>query len=120
MDDSHKDIEIIIWKIPPIEVYQITDEQFTLIEEGCGKVSQDFTFATNFLSFGIAFLLALLGGTFSEVLRTIFIMIVVVCAFGCLYTGVRWWRQRKKVPDVIAKIRSRKTEPQAQPPEQHG
>ena len=80
-----------------------------------GQVSHDFTFATSFLSFGVAFLLALLTATFSERLRNFFILIVIVCGAGFLYTGYRCWKEKGKVPDVIAKIRSRKTEPQTPP-----
>jgi hypothetical protein len=106
---------IITYTIPRIEVYQVTDDELCRIEEGYGQVGQDLNFATSFLSFGAAFLLALLTATFSERLRTIFILVVIICGIGFLVTGVRWLRQRKKVPDVIAKIRSRKTEPQVPP-----
>jgi len=115
MNGPQKDAEIVTYKIPRIEVYQLTDDEICRIEEVCGQVNQDFSFATTFLSFGIAFLLALLTATFSERLHTIFIIVVVICGIGFLYTGIPWWGQRKKVPDVVAKIRSRKTEPQAPP-----
>ncbi len=117
MNGPQKDAEIVTYRIPRIEVYQVTDDELCRIEEGCSRVSQDFNFATNFLSFGIAFFIALLTATFSESLRTIFIIILVVCGVVFLYTGARWWRQRKKAPSVIAKIRSRKTEPQLPPTE---
>jgi hypothetical protein len=113
MDGSDKDAEIITYRIPRIEVYQVTDDELCRIEEECGKVSQDFAFSTSFLSFGIAFTIALLTAPFSEWLRTVFVILVIVCGVGCLYTGIRWWSQRRKVPEVVAKIRSRKTEPQA-------
>ncbi len=115
MDGPQQDAEIVTYKIPRIEVYQVTDDELCRIEEGCGQASQDFTFATSFVSFGIAFLLALLTATFSESVRTLFIVVVIICGLGFLYTGSRYWQQRKKVPDVIAKIRSRKAEPQAPP-----
>jgi hypothetical protein len=115
MDGPQKDAEIVTYRIPRIEVYQVTDDELCRIEEGYGHVSQDFTFAISFLSFGIAFLIALLTATFSENLRTVFIVAVIICGIGFLYTGCRYWGQRKKIPNVIAKIRSRKTEPQAPP-----
>lgn len=113
MEGPQQEPEIVTYIIPRIEVYQVTDDELCRIEEGHGQVSQDFTFATNFLSFGTAFLLALLTATFSERLRIIFILVVMACGSGFLYTGYRWWKERRKVPNVIAKIRSRKTEPQA-------
>ena|SRR5260221_208203 len=115
MDGTQHDAEIVTYKIPRIEVYQVTDDELCRIEEGYGQVSQDFSFATTFLSFGVAFLLALLTATFTEVLRRIFVTVVIICGIGFLYTGYRYWNQRKKVPSVIAKIRSRKTEPQVPP-----
>jgi hypothetical protein len=107
--------EIVTYKIPRIEVYQLTDDELSRIEEGCGQVAQDLTFATTLLSFGGAFLIALLTATFSEKLRTIFIAVVIICGLGFLYTAIRWWQKRKVVPNVIAKIRSRKIEPEVPP-----
>jgi hypothetical protein len=118
MDAPHRDTEIITYRIPRIEVYQVTDDELCRIEEGCGRVSQDFAFATTFLSFAVAFFIALLTATYSDKLRTIFIAITVICAVGSLYTGIRWWMNKTRVPDVIAKIRSRRTEPQVPPTEQ--
>jgi hypothetical protein len=118
MDGEKQDPEIVTYRIPRIEVYQVTDDEICRIEETCGHVSQDLTFATSFLSFGTAFLLALLKATFSATTRTIFIIVVLICGIGVLFFGSRWWWRRKKVPDVITKIRSRKTEPQASPTSQ--
>jgi len=115
MDGPQKDTEIVTYRIPRIEVYQITDDEMCRIEEGCGHVSQDFGFATFFLSFGVAFFIALVSAQFSDKLRPVFIVVVVICGVGALYTGIRWWMQKGKVPEVIAKIRSRKTEPQVPP-----
>ena len=115
MDAPQKDTEIVTFRIPRIEVYQVTDDELCRIEEGHGRVSQDFTFATNFLSFAVAFFIALLTGTYSDRLRTTFIAFTIICALGFLYTGVRWWMNKTRVPNVIAKIRSRRTEPQAPP-----
>lgn len=105
--------EIVTYKIPRIEVYEVTDDELSRIEEGYGQVEQDLTFATTFLSFGTAVLIALLTATFSEKLRILFIVVTCVCGVGFIYTGVRWWRKRNLLPNVIAKIRSRKTEPEA-------
>jgi hypothetical protein len=112
MGGPQKDPEIVTYKIPRIEVYQITDDEMCRIEESCGKVSQDFTFATNFLSIGIAFYIALKTATFSDTLRVIFTTVIIVCGIGFLYTGARWWLQKGRIPEVISKIRSRKTEPE--------
>jgi hypothetical protein len=107
-----EDLEVVTYKIPRIEVYQLTDDELCRIEEGCGQVAQDLTFAVSFLSFGIAFLIALFTASFSQTLEIVFISLSVVCGLGFLYTGIRWWQKRKAIPNVIARIRSRKVEPE--------
>ena len=112
MDAQSKDgPEIVTYKIPRIEVYQVTDDELNRIEEGYAQVGQDLTFATASLSAGLTLLIALLTAHFSEGLRDFFIAVVVICTFVCVYTGARFLRARAKAPGVIAKIRSRKTDP---------
>jgi hypothetical protein len=36
----------------------------------------------------------------------------MISGFVFLYKGIGWWRMRKAAPKVIAKIRSRKTDPE--------
>jgi len=107
-----KEPDIVTYRIPRIEVYQVTDDELGRIEEGCSQVGQDLTFAVAFLSFAIAFFITLLTGTLSDLKRGIFIVTVVVCAVVSLYTGMRWMRARKRAPNVIANIRSRKDNPE--------
>jgi threonine/homoserine/homoserine lactone efflux protein len=95
-----------------MEVYQVSDQELKQIEETYGHVGQDLTFAIAFFSFGLAFLIALLTATLSEFHRLIFINVVIICGVVFLYTGIRWWRTRKTVPNVIANIRSRKPNPE--------
>lgn len=106
--------QIVTYSIPRIriEVYQLTDDELSRIEEGYGQVGQDLTFAVTSLSFCIAFIIALITASFSERLFIIFLSLVVVFALVALYTGIRWWRARKAAPTVIATVRSRKVEPQ--------
>jgi hypothetical protein len=112
-DGSQKEqVEIITYGIPPMEVYRVFDHELKQIEETHGRVGQDITFAIAFFSFGLAFLIALLTATLSDSRRLIFINIVIICGVVSLYTGIRWWRARKKVPNVIASIRSRKPNPE--------
>lgn len=117
-DAPKQQTEIVTYKIPRIEIYWVTDEELCRVEESCGKVSQDFTFASNFLSVGIAFFIALKTASFSITIWTIFVFVVIACGIGFLYTGLRWLVCRQTVPSVLAKIRSRKTdEPQTIPDE---
>jgi Flp pilus assembly protein TadB len=107
-----QDPEIVTYRIPRIEVYQVTDDELTRIEEASGHVDQDFTFAVAFLSFAIAFAITLVTATLSDLIRSIFILVIIICTIVFLYTGTRWWRTRKSAPKVIASIRSRKENPE--------
>ena len=100
------------YRIPRIEVYQVTDDELRRIEYGFGQVGQDPTFAVASLSSSVAFAIALATAGLSERLFIVFLSLVVIAAIVAVYTGVRWWRARKAAPAVIAAIRSRKVEPQ--------
>lgn len=104
--------QIVTYRIPRIEVYQVTDDELRRIEDGYGQVGQDLTFAVTSLSFCIAFAIALVTASFSYRLFNIFLFLVFLSALVALYTGVRWLRARAAAPTVIATIRSRKVEPQ--------
>lgn len=112
MTPAKEDPEVVTYRIPRIEVYQVTDDELRRIEDGFGQVGQDLTFAVASLSFCIAFAITLVTATLSEMLFAIFLSLVVIAALVSLYTGARWWRARKAAPTVIATIRSRKVEPE--------
>lgn len=105
--------EIVTHAIPHIEVYQVTDDELDRIEESSSQESQDFAFMLTSISLGIAFLIALMTATFEETIKLIFIAAVGVCAVSAVYTGLKWIRNRKKVSNVIDKIRSRRIDPEA-------
>lgn len=116
MDVQKKqDPEIVTYRIPLIEVYQVTDDELKRIEDGSGQVGQDLTFAVAFLSFAIAFLITLATATLSDLLRFTFITVIIISTVVSLYTGARWWRMRKTASNVIASIRSRKDNPEVPP-----
>lgn len=120
MAAPREDPEVVTYRIPRIEVYQVTDDELRRIEDGFGQVGQDLTFAVASLSFCIAFAITLATATLSEQLFMIFLSLVVISALVALYTGVRWWRAKKAAPAVIATIRSRKVEPQVPPETRRG
>ncbi len=115
--EQRKDPEIVTYRIPRIEVYQVTDDELKRMEEGCSQVSQDLTFAVAFISFSIAFLITLFTAKLSELQQLIFTLISVVCGIVSFYTGLKWLRTRKTMPNVIANIRSRKDTPDVTPGE---
>jgi hypothetical protein len=112
MEDLKRDApDIVTYRIPRIEVYQVTDDELRRLEEGCAHVGQDLTFAVASASFFVAFVIALLSGTFSDAVRDLLIALAAISAIVAIYTGVRWARTRGTTPRVIAEIRSRKAEP---------
>jgi len=81
MSQSPEEPEIVTHRIPRIEVYQVTDDELTRIEDGYGQVSQDLTFAVTSLSFCIAFAIALMTGSFSAGISVTLLLFAVVFAF---------------------------------------
>ena len=108
--------QIVTYQIPKIEVYQVTDAELTSMETSHGQVGQDFTIAVTSLSLGVAFVLALLTGTFQPAWETTIKILTAMCGFSFIYTGIRWWRTRNVLPRVITEIRSRKVPDDILPP----
>lgn len=115
MSQPPEEPQVVTYRIPRIEVYQVTDDELKRIEDGYGQVGQDLTFAVTSLSFCLAFAIALATGTFSGRPFIILLSLVIICALVAFYTGTRWWRARKAAPTVIETIRSRKVQPQVSP-----
>ena len=112
----NQDPEVVTHRIPKIEVYQVTDDELQRIEDGCAHISQDLTFAVASISAFISFLVAALTTTLTPTKQTIFISIEIGFGVVGIYTGWRWWHTRRVTPETIRKIRSRRTEPQPNPP----
>ena len=67
MSGPDHDPEVVTYRIPRIEVYQVTDDEMRRIEDGCNLVGQDLTFAVASLSVGASFLVALLTATLGQI-----------------------------------------------------
>lgn len=113
---NRQDPEIVTYRIPKIEVYQVTDAELIAIETGHGQVGQDFITATVSLTLLVAFLIALVTGTFSSSWQVAFEIAVAVCAVVFVYTSIRWWQRKGIMPTTIASIRSRKVAEEILPP----
>lgn len=100
------------YKIPPIEIYEVTGDQLDLIEESCRSLSQDLSFAIASLSICTSFAIALLSASPSATVRYVYVVVVVVSFALSVYTGCRWLRLRRTSPEIIDKIRSRKMDPE--------
>jgi hypothetical protein len=113
--ERREEPEIVTYRIPRIEVYQVTDDELKRIEEGSSQTGQDLTFAIASFSIAISFAIALFTGTFSHPVSLVLTVALMFCGGFGLYTGFRWRRARARTPDAIAKIRSRKVEPDVPP-----
>jgi hypothetical protein len=79
-----EDPRIITYRIPHIEVYQVTDDELKRIEEGYSQVGQDLTFCVTSLSFCIAFTIALATAPFSDRPFMIFLTLTVISGLATL------------------------------------
>ena len=110
-DDENRPVRT--YKIPKIETYEVSDDELERIEESCSSVSQDLTVAAASLSIFITLLVAFLTATFiNQAIRTFCLVSMVASAFVGIFTGVRWYRDKTAARVIIAKIRSRKVDPQ--------
>lgn len=105
--------EIRTYKIPAIEIYEVTEDQLDLIDKSCRNLGQDLSFAIASLSICASFVIALFSASPSATARYVYIVVAVVSFAVSLYTGCRWLRQRKTSPGIIHKIRSRKMDPES-------
>ena len=110
-DDENR--EVRTYKIPTIEIYEVTEDQLDLIDESCRSLSQDLSFAIASLSVCVSFAIALSSANPQATVRYVYIVVVVVSLAVSLYTGCRWLRRRRKSPEIIKKIRSRKMDPES-------
>ena len=101
------------YKIPPIEIYEVTEDQLELIEASCRSLGQDFSFAIASLSICASFVIALSSASPSATVRVIYIIVMAVAFVVFLYTGCRWLLSKRTAPGIIQKIRSRKMDPES-------
>ena len=101
------------YKIPTIEIYEVTEDQLDLIDESCRSLSQDLSFSIASLSICASFVIALLSASPSATVQSVYVIVVVVTLLWSLYTGWRWLRLRRTSRSIIQKIRSRKMDPES-------
>lgn len=114
VQQRHDRPDIITHTIPRIEVFQVTDDELKRIEEGANQIAQDFTFMLTCSSICISFLIALGTGTFDSTMGLTLRAAVGVSGICAVYTGFRWFRNRKTALSVINNIRSRRVDPETE------
>lgn len=104
--------EIVTHRIPRIEVYQVTDDELTRIEDASNQVAQDLSFALAGASVCASFVIGLVTGSFSPRTGVTLTVAAVLSGLVALYTGIRWLTHRNRAPDAIQRIRSRRVDPE--------
>ena len=108
---SSEPSRIVTYKIPKIEVYEVTGEELSRIEEAASHTGNEFAVFLAAISTNIGLVFSMLQGEFRPSVERFFEGAVVLIAIFSLYMGVRWYRHRSLVKRLMSKIRSRRTEP---------
>lgn len=112
MMNHEEPARITTYKIPRIEVYEVTEDELARIEETHGQVGLDMNFMIAFGTLAASILLSLVTSSLVEMVRGLFWLGLVACGVLATFFGIRYWKTRNKVPDVLRKIRGRKEDPQ--------
>lgn len=111
-------LDITIHPPPRIEIYKVTDWELEEIENGVGvdiRVSRDFAFMLTSLSVSISLVIALATGDFKGNTERFFELAIAIFVLLGIRTGWSWFcnRSESHAGKVIARIRSRKMDPEA-------
>lgn len=91
-----------------LDVYEVTEDELNLIEK-YNKNDYDFNCSVFCFSFVLGSISNLLLSDFkSDFSANVFICLLIIMLLAGLYTGGRWFNNRKQKQGIIHKIRSRK------------
>ena len=108
---SPNEPKFVSHNIPRIEVYQVTDDELSRMEEAATNVGNEFAIMLAAISITITLLISLMQGNFEPDVEIFFIAAVVISTSAAIIMGIQWYRHRSSVSKIISKIRSRRTEP---------
>jgi hypothetical protein len=95
-----------------VESYDVTADELVQIEEESKTVGQDLQYASNGLTAGIAFSVAILGTEIkSNRVYEAFFMLALMGFAIAAYCGQKYFRGRKRCRTVIQRIRERQIGP---------
>ena len=103
--------KVVSHNIPRIEIYQVTDDELSRIEEVATKVGNEFAFMLTGISITVTLLIALTQGEFQKDIEVIMNASVGVSGLTSIYMGIKWFRSESSVSKILSLIRSRRTEP---------
>lgn len=112
MSSNGEHIPIRRHSINQLETYDVFADELDRIEVECKNLGQDFQFASNTLSFGISFLIALIFTTIgSPKVFACFFDLMVLMFILSAYFGTRYYRTKGTVQSTIQRIKERQIGP---------
>jgi ABC-type multidrug transport system fused ATPase/permease subunit len=112
MPSNGEHIPIRRHSINQLETYDVAVDDLDRIEAECKNVGQDLQFASNSLSFGISFLIALIFTTIdSPKVFACFFAVMVLMFVLSVYFGIRYYRTKETVQSTIQRIKERQVGP---------
>lgn len=108
--------EIVVHGIPRIEVFQVSDHELDRIEEYGKHLADEYAFMLSAGSICVTLLVAVGTAKFGPVGKAVVMLSIATTAIATLVLGIRWFRNRSNVSDVIDQIRARRVDPQSEPP----
>lgn len=103
--------KIVSHNIPQIEIYQVSDDELSRIEEVATKVGNEFAFMLTGVSISVTLLIALTQGEFQKDVEIIMKASLGISVLISIYMGIKWFRSESSVSKILSRIRSRRTEP---------
>lgn len=104
---GENEVKIIRGKIGSVSLYEITDNELSLLEKGSPS-SIYLNFAIFLFSIGISFLITLLTTSIEEIkIFTSFLVFTIIGVLGGTFLFFIWFRMKGEVSEVISKIQGR-------------
>lgn len=98
---------IVRGRVDSLSLYEITDHELDILEKGSPE-SFHLNFGIFLLTVGLSFLVTLLSEDIQS--NRLFTVFVVLCSVGLLggsFLIFLWYRMRKELTNVVAKIKKR-------------
>jgi len=109
---SHEQVRVRRHSIAQLDTYDVTEDELQSIERECKDIGQDFQFASNCLSIGVSFFIALkLTKIDSPTVYACFFSVVLVMGVLTFYFGRSWLRSKNALKGIIQRIRERQVGP---------
>ncbi len=93
--------DMIFARPAPIRIYTVTEEELIAIKNAASDVSQDFGFMALCLGIFFTSLATLLTTNQQNAVFYVFALVALVTFFVSIYCGIRWYRYRKRLPDLV-------------------